>query len=222
MTKLSLRTCYVLSVDCIVFGYIEDKLHVALIKRKNDPFKGYWALPGGFLEGDETIEQAAQRELQEETNISNIYLEQFGVFSKPDRDPRGRVITVALFALIPADNIELSSTNDALCAQWFDINNLPTLAFDHENIYTKGVESLQNVVRIKPIIFSLLPHKFTLGMLQNIYEQIFGVSLDKRNFRKKIQTMPYIQKTKSVLRGRKNRPAYLYQFNQAKFNGVTL
>lgn len=217
MDKLHQRTQYVLSVDCVVFGYAEGILQVALIERKKAPFKGYWALPGGFVEGDETIEQAACRELQEETGIHDIYLEQFHVFSKPDRDPRGRVITVALFALIASDKIFLSATNDAEQAQWFDAYNLPTLAFDHEKIYSQALQSLRDAVMVKPLIFALLPQKFTLSMLQQVYEQIFNTKLDKRNFRKKILSFPFIQETKQMTQGGSHRPARLYQFNKNRY-----
>lgn len=212
--SLNQRSQYPISVDCIIFGYAAGQLQVALIKRKKPPFVGMWALPGGFLVDNETVEQAALRELQEETGIHDIYLEQFHVFSKPDRDPRGRVITVAFFALIAADKVNLVATEDAEQAQWFPVNNLPTLAFDHSLIFAKAVEALRVAATIKPLIFELLPQEFTLTMLQNIYEQIFGYTTDKRNFRKKVLKMDFVQETKYMTQGEKQRPARLYRFNK--------
>lgn len=263
--SLQNRSQYPISVDCVIFGYAAGQLQVALIKRKKSPFKGMWAIPGGFMEDNETVEQAAFRELQEETGLSqvllydsaaakakrsavypavpaiahksdgwetiegadrqddwgakyeHIHLEQFHVFSKPDRDPRGRVITVAFFALIAADKVNLVATEDAEQAQWFPAYDLPTLAFDHDKIFAKALESLRIAAAIKPIIFELLPQQFTLTMLQNIYEQIFGYTTDKRNFRKKILKMNYIQETKHLTKGEKQRPARLYRFNRKNY-----
>lgn len=210
------RDTYVISVDCVIFGYANYKLSVALIERKNPPFEGSWALPGGFLEGNETVEQAAIRELEEETGISEFYLEQFHVFSEPYRDPRGRIITVGFFALVPSDKITLKATQDATRAQWFSVYDIPRLAFDHEAIYAKAIDSLRRAVTIQPIAFELLSKAFTLSALQNIYEQIFDVKIDKRNFRKKIQKLDFIQETTLTVGG-KYRPAQLYQFNKKRY-----
>jgi 8-oxo-dGTP diphosphatase len=214
---LSNRTHYPLTVDCVIFGYDGIELKVALIERKKPPFAGNWALPGGFLIGNETVEQAAYRELQEETGIHDVYLEQFHVFSKPDRDPRGHVITVAFFALIASDKIELIATEDAANAQWFSAYKLPKLAFDHDEIYTKAFESLRIGITIKPLLFKLLPKQFTLTMLQNLYEQILGTSIDKRNFRKKMLNEDYIQQTTKTTQGGQHRPARLYKFNETRY-----
>lgn len=214
MKQLHQRSQYPLAVDCVIFGYANGVLKVALIERKKAPFIGSWALPGGFICGNETVEEGALRELQEETGIHDIYLEQCGVWSAPDRDPRGRIITVAFFALIAADQTELVATEDAERAAWFPINKLPALAFDHTEIYAKALESLRIAVTIKPLVFTLLPQEFTLSMLQHLYEQIFGYAMDKRNFRKKILTMDFIQETANITRGGKHRPAKLYRFNQ--------
>lgn len=217
MIKLHKRSHYSLSVDCVIFGYADGKLKVALIERKKPPFVGHWAIPGGFVEGDETVEQAAMRELKEETGIGDIYMEQFHVFSDPDRDPRGRVITVAFFALIASDKIQLVSSDDAAQAQWFPAYDLPSLPFDHDQIYAQALEALRFTVTVKPIIFELLPKKFTLSMLQNLYEQIFDITIDKRNFRKKISKMDFIHQTAAITRGGKHRPARLYQFNKKRY-----
>lgn len=215
--QLNQRCKYVLSVDAIVFGYQEDKLKAALIKRKNPPFEGQWAIPGGFLEGNETVEQAANRELEEETGLKDIYLEQFHVFSDPDRDSRGRVITVGFFALISSEKIKLIATQDATDARWFSAYEIPSLAFDHNKIYQKALESLRVTVAIKPIIFELLPEKFTLTEFQKLYEQIFNIELDKRNFRRKVLKTGFITETKSITRGTQHRPAKLYQFNKKRY-----
>ncbi len=213
MNRLSRVTMYPITVDCVIFGYKEGELMIALIERKNPPFKGSWAIPGGFIEGDETVEEGAIRELKEETGIDDIYLEQFHVFSKPKRDPRGRVITVAFFALINSEQFELVANEDAAKAQWWSAYDLPHLAFDHALIFEKALEALRNTIRIKPIAFELLPKYFTLTQLQLLYEQIFGMKIDKRNFRKKIQKLEYIRSSGKLTKGGRHRPAMLYQFN---------
>lgn len=222
MEKLQNRTHYPVTVDCVIFGYNSMQLQVALIERKKPPFVGNWALPGGFLEGDETVEQAAFRELQEETGMHDIYLEQFHVFSSPTRDPRGHIITVAFFALINSENMELIATEDAAQAQWFSAYKLPKLAFDHDEIYTKALEALRIAITIKPLIFKLLPKYFTLTMLQNVYEEIVGYSIDKRNFRKKMIQENFIQETTKTTSGGPHRPARLYKFNKAYYRAYTL
>lgn len=217
MASLSQRTHYPVAVDCVIFGYDNEALKVALIERKNLPFKGNWALPGGFMEDDETVEEAAQRELHEETGIDDIYLEQFHVFSAPDRDPRGHVISVAFFALIASDQFELIATQDAARAAWFSAYKIPKLAFDHDEIYAKALEALRVAITIKPLVFKLLPKYFTLSMLQHVYEEILGFSIDKRNFRKKITTVDYIQETTKTTQGEQHRPAKLYTFNKTRY-----
>ena len=183
---------------------------VALINRKNNPFAGKWAIPGGFLEVDETVEETAKRELKEETGLENIYIEQFHVFSKPDRDPRGRVITVAFFALINAEQT-LTATNDAAFATWWPAYELPDLAFDHLEIYKMALEALRDAVDKRPIIFDLLPSEFTLSALQTLYEEIFNTKQDKRNFRKKIMELGMVMPTGKKTTGGKHRPAQLFK-----------
>jgi 8-oxo-dGTP diphosphatase len=211
--SLKNKTLIPLSVDCVIFGYAKGTLQVALIERKKTPFIGKWAIPGGFLIDNETVEEAALRELREETGLYNIYLEQFHVFSHPNRDPRGRVITVAFFALISSEDLELIATEDAAKAAWWPIDSIPPLAFDHELIFHKALSSLQKAVSLRPLIFELLPKLFTLTELQILYEQIFGFKTDKRNFRKKILSAGIIKETKKTTKGAKHRPAQLYQYN---------
>ncbi len=184
------------TVDIVVFTIINDDLKVLLIKRAVEPFKGEWAIPGGFVRMDESLEEAAKRELQEETNVKNIYLEQLYSFGEPKRDPRGRVITVSYMALINSNNeaIELKATTDSLKAEWYSFNNLPNLAFDHKQILSYAFKRLKWKFEYTTVAFSLLPKKFTLTQLQNIYEAVFGKSFDKRNFRKKIFTLDLLKK----------------------------
>jgi len=217
MKKLQERTHYPVSIDCVIFGYDTTQLQVALIERKKPPFVGQWALPGGFLVDNETVEQAALRELQEETGLHDIYLEQFHVFSKPDRDPRGHVITVGFFALIASDKIKLIATEDAAQAQWFPAYKLPRLAFDHDEIYAKALQALREAITLKPLLFKLLPKEFSLSMLQNIYEEISGETVDKRNFRKKLLKENFIDETTKMTKGGQHRPARLYKFNKSRY-----
>lgn len=211
------RTHYPISVDSVVFGYTEGALKVALVERKNEPFVGMWAIPGGFMEGIETIEQAARRELKEETGIEEVYLEQFHTFHKPGRDPRGLTVTVALFALIRSDQCHLVASEDAAKARWWPAYALPPLAFDHTEIYAKALEALRIALRTRPLAFELLSKQFTLKQLQDIYEQVFDTKLDKRNFRKKVAKMAFIQPSGSKTVGARHRPAELYTFDSKSY-----
>jgi 8-oxo-dGTP diphosphatase len=153
------------------------------------------------------------RELKEETGIEDVYLEQFHVFNKPGRDPRGPTITIALFALINSDQCHLIASEDAAKAKWWPAYKLPPLAFDHNEIYVKALEALRIALRTKPLAFELLPQQFTLTHLQNLYEQIFGIPLDKRNFRKKVAKMDFIRASGNKTTGKRHRPALLYQYD---------
>lgn len=223
MYALKDRAHYPISVDSVIFGYTEGEFKVALIERKNQPFAGMWALPGGFMEGNETVEEAALRELKEETGIQDVYLEQFHVFNKPGRDPRGPTVTIALFALINSAQCNLIASTDAAKAKWWPAYKLPPLAFDHEEIYAKALEALRIAMRTRPLAFELLPKQFTLTHLQDLYEQVFAITLDKRNFRKKIAKMDDIKASGKMTVGARHRPAQLYEYdpkNEALFSGV--
>lgn len=176
-----------ITTDNVVFGYADRKLHILLIERKEDPFQGKWALPGGFLDinKNETLEECARRELIEETQ-ADIYMEQFYAFSTPDRDPRERVITVAFLALVNKKDFRVKGGSDAKRAEWFDIDELPQLAFDHNNIIAKARLRLQEKLRTEPIAFRLLNEQFNMSELQGIYEVINGCRYDRRNFCKKM------------------------------------
>ena len=172
------------ATDCVVFGFDGHELKILLIERGIEPFKGMWALPGGFLRMDETAEQCAVRELQEETGLSLTYLKQFKVFSKVNRDPRERVISIAFYAL--AQKSEVKGGDDAAQARWFALNEVPCLAFDHEKILREAMEELRKDIHFEPIGFGLLDSEFTLSELQRLYEAILGVQFDRRNFHKKM------------------------------------
>ncbi len=217
MYELENRSHYPISVDSVIFGYIENQLKVALVKRKKKPFLDMWAIPGGFMEGNETIEETALRELKEETGIENVYLEQFEAFNKRGRDPRGPTITIALFALVSFGHSQLSASEDASEAKWWPVYELPPLAFDHNEIYKKALDSLKVAVRTRPLVFELLPQEFTLKNLQDIYEQLLNIKFDKRNFRKTIAKMDFIQPTGNKTQGQRQRPAMLYKFNSETY-----
>ena len=203
------------TVDVVIFTIQQGVLKVLLVQRLIDPFIGQFAIPGGFVLEDEDLEQAAVRELREETGVSDVYLEQLYTFGKPDRDPRGRVVTVAYFALISADR-ELKAGTDAADAAWFPINDLPPLAFDHAAILDYALERLRNKLEYTTVGFQLLPEKFTLTELQEVYAAILGKKLDKRNFRRKMAVLKILKPLPEYRRGGQ-RPAQLYRFVASRF-----
>jgi 8-oxo-dGTP diphosphatase len=207
-----------LTVDCIIFGLDETgRLKVLLIQRAKNPFKDHWALPGGFVDMDEDLEAAALRELKEETGVENIFIEQLYTFGTPGRDPRGRVVSVAYFALVNLAEHKLGADTDAQDVRWYALDELPVLAFDHALILETAINRLRGKVRYQPIGFELLPDSFTLTQLQTLYEIILGKQLNKRNFRTKILKMGILAEDK-MLRGVAHRPAQMYKFDQQKYD----
>lgn len=208
-----------LTVDCVVFGLdVKEKdLKVMLIQRDIPPFEGKWALPGGFVRMNETLEETALRELEEETGIEKVFLEQLYTFGELKRDPRERIVTVAYFALVNLNEHQIQATTDARDAAWFSVNDLPALAFDHEKILQAALARLKGKVRYEPIGFELLPKKFTLTQLQELYEMVLGRTLDKRNFRKKILGMGFLADLNEVQQDVTHRAAKLYQFDEKKY-----
>jgi len=209
-----------LTVDAVIFGYDHKTLRVLLIERKYDPFQGAWALPGGFVNQEESLDHAAQRELEEETGMKKVYLEQLFTFGEPGRDPRGRVVTVAYFALVNLIDHPVRASSDAKKASWFPVNSLPPLAFDHKEVIATALNRLRGKVRYQPIGFELLPVKFTLRHLQALYETILGAPLDKRNFRKKILSMGFLTELAETEKDVTHRAAKLYQFNEKKYQAL--
>jgi len=210
-----------LTVDCVVFGYSSSNanLQVLLIQRGIEPYKGAWALPGGFVNMDEDLETAAKRELQEETGVCNVFLEQLFTFSAPQRDPRGRVVSVAYYALIPLDSVQPKAADDADNVAWYNVNKLPPLAFDHSLIMDTALRRLRAKVRYQPIGFELLPPKFPLSALRILYQSILNLDkpLEKRNFRKKILKLGILNPLDEYQQGVAHRAARLYSFDKQKY-----
>lgn len=206
-----------LTVDCVVFGYDAGGLKVLLIQRAAEPFKGCWALPGGFMRVDETLDAAARRELAEETGLQDIFLEQLFTFSTVDRDPRERVVSVAYYALVKLSDHRARAATDAANAQWHPVSNVPSLAFDHGEILAAAQCRLKNKVRYQPIGFELLPPKFTLSELQHLYEAALETPLDKRNFRKKVLGFGLLVPLKETQMMGRHRPAQLFRFDAEKY-----
>jgi len=205
------------TVDCVVFGFDEGDLKVLLIRRDVEPFRGKWALPGGFVHIDESVEEAARRELREETGMERLYLEQLYTFGDVNRDPRGRVITVAYYALVKLADHRVRATTDASSAAWFAVSEVATLAFDHNRIIDVALARLKGKVRYQPIGFELLPVKFTLSQLQHLYEAILETTLDKRNFRKKILSHGLLIELDEIEQDVAHRAARLYKFDDRKY-----
>jgi 8-oxo-dGTP diphosphatase len=211
------RPC--VTVDCVVFGLdleVED-LKILLIQRRGEPFAGMWALPGGFVDMDETLEASAKRELQEETGIARLYLEQLYTFGDPGRDPRDRVITVAYYALVKLSDHTIKADSDAKDVAWFAVSDLPKLAFDHAKVVDGALARLKGKVRYQPIGFELLPAKFTLSQLQRLYEVVLERPLDKRNFRKKILGMGLLVELDEIQKDVAHRAARLYRFDEERY-----
>lgn len=201
------------TADIVLFTILDSMLKVLLIKRKHWPHEGAWALPGGFVNIEEDLEDAAYRELKEETNVDReeVYLEQLYTFGQPNRDPRTRVITVAYFALVGADKLDLKAADDAADVGWFSAYEPPTLAFDHAEILDYAITRLRYKLEYSAVGFQLLPEKFTLRELQEAYEIILDEKLDKGNFRSKLRKTDVVEKT-TAYRETGGRPALLYQF----------
>jgi 8-oxo-dGTP diphosphatase len=200
------------TADVIIFTLRDESLQVLLIRRKYPPFQGMWAIPGGFVGIAESLDDAARRELEEETGVRDVYLEQLYTFGKPDRDPRGRVITVAYFALVPAAAIRPRPGDDAAEARWWPTHALPPLAADHADILAYALKRLRYKLEYTAVGFELLPDTFTLTELQAAYETILGERLDKRNFRRKMIQAEIIEETGAQRTGEEGRPARLYRF----------
>ncbi|MDV3237535.1 MAG: NUDIX hydrolase [Gammaproteobacteria bacterium] len=199
------------TTDIVIFTIRDGRLKLLLIKRGGEPYQGRWALPGGFVELDEDLEASARRELEEETGVSGVYLEQLYTFGRPDRDPRERVITVAYYALIPSDQVRLQAATDAEAVGWFAFEELPPLAFDHDEIVAMAHQRLVAKLDYSTIAFQFLPREFTLSELQEVYEIIRREPVDKRNFRKQVLALGKLVETKKMKRDGAHRPARLYR-----------
>lgn len=212
------------TVDIAVFtveGTLNEmRLKALLVERGRDPFKGSWALPGGFVHEHEDIPAAASRELLEEAGLSNVFLEQVAAVGTPDRDPRSHTITIVYVALVPADRHVLHSTGDARAARWFEVNQLPPLAFDHKKLLQMALDHLRRRLGETTVAFELLPKDFTLSELQTLCEVILGRPLDRRNFRRKVQEAGFVAQVKGKREGR-HRPAQLFRFVPKAFERFT-
>jgi 8-oxo-dGTP diphosphatase len=204
-----------ITVDCVVFGFDGGELEVLLIRRGMEPFKDKLALPGGFVRVEETLDEAARRELEEETELREVYLEQLYTFGSVMRDPRERVVSVAYFALVKPGIV--SAATDAAEAKWFPVSVIPPLAFDHADILAAARTRLRSKLTYQPIGFELLPPKFTLTQLQRLYEAVLGEPLDKRNFRKKALSYDLLIPLKEKHQEGPHRPAQLFRFDPVKY-----
>ena len=208
------------SVDNVIFGFDGHNLNVLLIKRKYEPFAGYWALPGDIVLPEQDLDEGAIQVLEQLTGVKDVYLEQVHTFGKVDRHPRGRVITVAYYSLININDVEIRPSSFADRVAWKEIRTIEKLAFDHYEIMITCLERLRRNVKYQPIGFELLPKKFTLTELQKLYESILEKDLDKRNFRKKILSMNILKLHNEVQKGVAHRPAKLYSFDKEKYEAA--
>jgi 8-oxo-dGTP diphosphatase len=207
------------AVDAVVFGYTsKEGLSVLLIKRNIEPFKDMWALPGGLVGDEESLENAVHRELKEETGISINYLEQLYSFGKPGRDPRNRVISITYYGLVKPDAFEVCADTDAGDAAWFNIKTLPPLSFDHGEIIEAAWKRLQSKILYEPIGFELLEEKFPFSELEKLYVAVLDRPIDRRNFKKKITQFGFLDETEEKQSlGGAGRPGNLYRFNEKKY-----
>jgi ADP-ribose pyrophosphatase YjhB (NUDIX family) len=206
-----------LSVDCIIFGFDEGKLKILIGRRKMDPGRGEWSLYGGFVASDESVDDAATRTLYELTGLRNLYMRQVGAFGNVDRDPGERVVSVAYYALINVKDYDDELRREH-GVEWIDINEIPQLYSDHNEMVNKARKMMQQKLANEPVGFRLLPSLFTLTQLQKLYEAVNGEELDKRNFRKRIKEMDFIEKTELIDKTSSKRGAHLYRFNKWVYN----
>ena len=214
-----LKYCYKyphpsVTTDCVIFGFDGTKLRVLLIERGIEPFKGKWALPGGFLRMEEDAETGALRELKEETGLDAAYIKQFHTFTTPNRDPRKRVITIAYYALVRLQ--EVTGGDDAARAEWFALDEVPALAFDHDQILRIATRELRQQIHFEPVGFELLPKQFTMKELQSLYEAILDVRFDRRNFYKKMQHLELLTQVVNDDPDTPRQPFY-FEFNPEKY-----
>ena len=206
------------TTDCVIFGYDGKNLKLLLVERGIPPLKGMWALPGGYLQMDEDAIDGAKRELFEETGLRDAYIEQFRTFSAVDRDPRGRVITIAHLALVRIS--EVKGGDDAAKAQWFPLKDVPQLAFDHDMILREAMKALRQKIHFEPVGFELLPAVFTMPQLQHLYESILDVRFDRRNFASKMLHLGILEDTGSREPGAPSRVPATYRFNKDRYDAL--
>ena len=217
MTYYSQHAKVWVSVDCIIFGFDEGKLKVLIGRRQMDPGRGEWSLYGGFVAADEGIDNAAARTLSELTGLRNLYMRQVGAFGSVERDPGERVISIAYYALINVKDYDERLRLEH-GVEWVDINSLPKLYSDHNDMIHKALKLMRQKLRTEPVGFRLLPDLFTLTQLQRLYEAVNGGELDKRNFRKRVKDMDFIEKTELIDKKSSKRGAFLYRFNRRSYN----
>ena len=208
--------CHLVAVDCVIFGFDKRELKLLLVKRTRPPQQGHWSLMGGFLDENESLEEAAGRILAKLTGLEDVFLEQFHTFSDPYRDPGARVLSCAFYALIKIDESDKELTQ-AHGAEWISIDNIPPLIFDHEEMVNMALHILRHKCRFEPVGFELLPEKFTIPQLQKLYEAILGHELDNANFRKKILSMNILQKLDEKEKGASKKGAYYYKLDREKY-----
>lgn len=217
----SIHSKFHVSVDCIIFGFEDGELSLLLLKRNFEPARGQWSLMGGFVEEGESVDAAARRVVAELTGLSDLYMSQVHTYGAPDRDPGERVVSVAYYALVDIKkyNRELVDAHNAF---WVKLPEVPSLIFDHGTMVEDALRFMRYQASVKPVGINLLPEEFTLTQLQTLYEAIFGQVMDKRNFRKRIASMDYIEKTGGLDRTMSRRAAALYRFNPDKYDGQSI
>ena len=216
MTRYSKQTRILTAVDCIIFGFDGQEMKLLLIKRSLEPEKGRWSLMGGFVQPDESFENAAARVLKQLTGLENVYMEQLFAFSEPNRDPMERTVSIAYFSLIDIHKYQQQISHD-YHAEWFPIKKTPVLIFDHQEMIELAKEKLRYKAALHPILFELLPEKFTLPQLQNLYEGIYNATIDKRNFSRKILSTGLLMKQKDKEKASSKRGAYYYKLDKRKY-----
>lgn len=221
MAKEEFKYCYKyphpsVTTDCVIFGFDGTKLKVLLVQRGEEPYKGRWAFPGGFMRIDESAEECAMRELREETSLEITQIRQFYTFTSPQRDPRERIITIAFYAL--AKTQQVKGGDDAADAKWFALDEVPQLAFDHDQILRKAEQTLHQQIHFEPIGFELLPEEFTIKELQNLYEAILDVHFDRRNFYNKMKRLEMLEQTDKTVNPTQKKEAFLFRFNKNKYD----